>query len=83
MCTEVYKRLCMVFEETELLTFEDKLSTLRVHLLQANSAKSFGQYFDTYWINRNERWGYCYRIGLGINTNMYVEASTVFSNTNI
>ena len=57
-----------------MLTFEDNVATLRLHLLQANATKSFGQYFDTYWISRKEKWAYCYRAGLGINTNMYVEA---------
>ena len=71
---EVYKRLRVLLEETHILTFEDNLNTFRTHLLQANSTKRFGQYFDTYWIPRKEKWAYCYRTGLGINTNMYVEA---------
>lgn len=74
LSSQVYKRLRIVLEDTHELRFEDNLASLRLHLLQANSTRSFGQYFDTYWLRRKEKWAYCYRVGLGINTNMYVEA---------
>jgi hypothetical protein len=34
----------------------------------------FCQYFQNEWLGREEWWAYCYRTGLGINTNMMVEA---------
>lgn len=33
----------------------------------------FGQYFNDHYVNRPQCWAYCYRSGLGINTNMYLE----------
>ena len=33
----------------------------------------FGWYFTKEYLNRKEEWAYCYRIGLGINTNMKLE----------
>ena len=27
-----------------------------------------------YWVNNKREWGYCFRVGDGINTNMFVEA---------
>lgn len=71
---EVYKRVRIVLEESNKIVFEDRLKTLETHLSQANSTRSFSEYFKTYWVTYKERWGYCYRVGYGINTNMYVEA---------
>jgi hypothetical protein len=34
----------------------------------------FGEYFKDRYANVTERWSFCYRIGLGLNTNMYLEA---------
>ena len=31
-------------------------------------------WYVLHWINRKEKWAYCYRVGLGINTNIYVKA---------
>ena len=36
--------------------------------------KSFAEYFRKEWLNKKEKWGYAYRVGLGINTNMYCES---------
>ena len=43
-------------------------------LIESDITKEFGQYFLQHWTLRKESWAYCYRVGLGINTNMFCEA---------
>ncbi len=43
-------------------------------LRSADGTQDFAEYFDKFWVQHKESWGYCYRVGEGINTNMFVEA---------
>ena len=36
--------------------------------------KDFYKYFQKEWVPNKTKWGYCYRVALKINTNMFVEA---------
>ena len=53
--------------------FDDYLSTL-CERLNNSIVNDFANYFDRYWVPCKEKWGYYYRVGLGINTNMFCEA---------
>ena len=35
---------------------------------------SFSEFFKKEWLPKQSQWGYCYRVSLGINTNMFCEA---------
>ena len=69
---EIYKMLRTVLQETTVTTFQDYFSQL-LERLPALSPE-FSQYFGQEWPGKKEWWAYCYRAGLGINTNMAVEA---------
>ncbi|GFU91904.1 uncharacterized protein TNCV_3192881 [Trichonephila clavipes] len=43
-------------------------------LLNDPDTSEFGKYFQQNYAQRPEKWAYCYRKGLGINTNMYFES---------
>ncbi|GFT90304.1 uncharacterized protein TNCV_702081 [Trichonephila clavipes] len=43
-------------------------------LLNDPDTSEFGKYFQQNYAQRPEKWAYCYRKGLGINTNMYLES---------
>lgn len=38
------------------------------------NATNFIKYLETYYENKMHQWAACYRVGLGINTNMYLES---------
>ena len=40
----------------------------------SSSTTSFSKYFKKEWLPKKSQWGYCYRVSLGINTNMFCEA---------
>ncbi|XP_065682353.1 uncharacterized protein LOC136095554 [Hydra vulgaris] len=69
----VYKMLRTVLEETNEILFQDKLSSL-IDRLESHATREFKAYFLKYWICVTKSWAYCYRVGEGINTNMFVEA---------
>lgn len=70
----VYKSLRVLLEITLNEEFENGLNELLNSLLCDKDTYEFGKYFEKHYYNRPECWAYCYRIGLGINTNMYLEA---------
>jgi hypothetical protein len=41
---------------------------------EVDNASEFLKYFKHDWVPRRRNWAYYYRAGLGINTNMFVEA---------
>ena len=43
-------------------------------LLADKDTEAFGSYFVQHYSKRSEVWAYCYRLRLGINTNMYLES---------
>uniref|UniRef100_A0A6P7GTZ2 Uncharacterized protein LOC114346431 n=1 Tax=Diabrotica virgifera virgifera TaxID=50390 RepID=A0A6P7GTZ2_DIAVI len=74
MKAKVYKYLRLLLQSTDPADFEDMLNFVLSELLACEDTAAFGQYFQTYYAGRCNLWAYCYRKGLGINTNMYLEA---------
>ena len=66
--------LRVALEQTDKNKFQHYLDDLVLHLRASQGTKKFADYFETFWVPCKEQWAYCYRIGDGINTNMYVEA---------
>jgi hypothetical protein len=71
---EVYKMLRMVLEQTNTSLFQDCVDALLLDLSSDKKKKDFRDYFKQEWLPNKEHWAFCYRLGLGINTNMFVEA---------
>ena len=71
---EIYKMLRTVLEQTDESLFQDCLSGLLDQLSQDARGQAFRAYFVKDCVTRKEHWAYCYRKGMGINTNMFVEA---------
>ena len=72
--SEVYRYLRTVLEQTDRNVFEGYLSELLIRLQMLSSTTSFSEYFKKEWLPKKAQWGYCYRVSLGINTNMFCEA---------
>ena len=71
---EIYKMLRTVLEQADESLFQDCLSGLLDQLSQDARGQAFRAYFVKDCVTRKEHWAYCYRKGMGINTNMFVEA---------
>ena len=71
---ELYLKLKTIQQITSENLFESTLQTFVDQTLSADITKSFGEYLAKNWINNKREWGYCFRAGDGINTNMFVEA---------
>lgn len=71
---KVYKHLRVLMESLNQIEFEELLQYIINELLASDATKDFGEYFLQYYAQRAQLWAYCYRVGLGINTNMYMEA---------
>ncbi|XP_050507538.1 uncharacterized protein LOC126885154 [Diabrotica virgifera virgifera] len=70
----VYKCLRMVMESTDVNKFHMLLNSVLHELLSDDVTRLFGEYFQEYYSHRPQLWAYCYRKGVGINTNMYLES---------
>ena len=71
---QAYKYLIAVRDQTDQATFESMLHDT-MHKFQLSSmTQSFAVYFQKEWLNKRQSWGYAYRVGLGINTNMFCES---------
>lgn len=71
---ELYKLLRIVLQQTEETVFENCLQALMQRLKSGSKCQQFHDYFTKEWVPKKSQWAYCYRRGLQINTNMYVEA---------
>ena len=71
---EVYSYLRTVLEQTNPDKFQQYLSEIQKRLDSSAVTSSFGEYFRKEWGDNSHKWGYAYRVSLGINTNMYCEA---------
>ena len=72
VAAEIYKMLRTFLQQTKVTSFQDCLSQFLERL--PSLSLEFSQYFRNEWLGREESWAYCYRKGMGINTNMIVEA---------
>ncbi|GFW48622.1 MULE domain-containing protein [Trichonephila clavipes] len=68
------KALKAVKDELCLETFSNLMKQFIEDLLNDPDTSEFGKYFQQNYAQRPEKWVYCYRKGLGINTNMYLES---------
>ncbi len=72
--SEVYKMFRTVLEQTDETLFDDCLRGFLNRLTLSTKLAPFKKYFEKEWAPRKQQWAYCFRVGLGINTNMFVEA---------
>jgi len=70
----VYKTLRILLQTTSIEEFKNNLQNVIRDLKQDKDTYTFGVYFEKYYSKRPECWAYCYRLRLGINTNMYLES---------
>ena len=68
------KKKSEIFQKRLITTNDVNLNALVIHLRNSSTTRSFGEYLDKHWVTKKAMWGYCFRTGDGINTNMYVEA---------
>ncbi|GFS78345.1 MULE domain-containing protein [Trichonephila clavipes] len=68
----VNKALKAVKDELCLETFSNLMKQFIEDLLNDPDTSEIGKYFQQNYAQRPEKWAYCYRKGLGINTNMYL-----------
>ena len=71
---EIYKMLRTVLEQVDEKLFDDYLSSFIDRLESSTLTEKFAAYFKSYWVDRKQCWGFCYRVGDSINTNMFCES---------
>lgn len=71
---EVYKGCRTLLELGNTNSFYQYLPNFLKLLNEDPDCRSFGNYFRRYYAERPEKWAYSFRRGLGLNTNMYLEA---------
>ena len=62
-----------VMQCTNEAEFDEKLENF-LSRLDGKETKSFKKYFVRTYLHTRRQWGYCYRVGDCINTNMFVES---------
>ena len=72
VAAEIYKMLRTVLQETDQVLFQEYYHQLINRL--PSLSQDFYEYFQGEWSNKIQMWAYCFRLGMGINTNMIVEA---------
>ena len=72
MAEDIYKILRTVMQTTTVPELKTLLCKLEACLPSIST--EFSTYFEREWLRKKEMWAYCYHVGLGINTNMTVEA---------
>jgi hypothetical protein len=70
----VYKGCRVLLEEQDTEEFHVLLNGFLFMCDNDPETKEFGDYFKKYYSTRVEKWAFCYRLRLGLNTNMYLEA---------
>ena len=71
---QVYEKLHYLRDITDENVFDQYLSDFRNSLSLSGLYKSFADYFEKQWVKSKKHWAYCFRKGIGVNTNMHVEA---------
>ncbi|XP_069582362.1 uncharacterized protein [Ranitomeya imitator] len=69
-----YKVLHLLQKECNETSFLQKLQLFLQELGEDEDTQEFARYFRAVYAKRPETWAYCYRKGLRINTNMYLES---------
>ncbi|XP_069695882.1 uncharacterized protein [Periplaneta americana] len=70
----VYKAAKTIRDELCEETFSKLLEGFVCDLFSDEDTVEFGKYILQHYASRTERWAYCYRKHLGINTNMHLES---------
>lgn len=68
---EIKADLKSILTEVDLITFKTKMASF-INKYEKDE-ELFVNYFRNTYEERAEKWAYCYRLGLGINTNMKLE----------
>lgn len=71
---EVYKACRTLMEMMDKDAFHQSLEGFLQMCKEDPETKDFGEYFASHYANRPEKWAFCYRKGLFLNTNMFLEA---------
>ena len=71
---EMYRLFRTVLEQTNESLFDECRRALLHRLSLSYKTAAFHKYCGRDWVHRKHQWAYCFRSGLGINTNMFVEA---------
>ena len=79
---EVREKMTKIMKTPDELEFKVEFERYLEQLLASKSTVEFGRYIATYYKNRTQAWAYCYRKGLGINTNMHLEAMHKYEHSN-
>nr|XP_047133867.1 uncharacterized protein LOC124812015 isoform X2 [Hydra vulgaris] len=74
MEADIYKQIRFVLQLSDKNLFDDYLNSLMGYLQSSVLTQMFAEYFEKYWVNNKHIWAFCYRMGHGINTNMYMES---------
>jgi hypothetical protein len=72
--SEIYKMLRTILEQPDEKSFDEHLNIFTSKISEVDNAAEFLKYFNHDWVPRRRNWAYYHRAGLGINTNMFVEA---------
>lgn len=72
--SEVYKACRTLMECFDPEIFQSSLDAFLLMCEGDAETKEFGIYFEKHYARRPEKWAFCFRIGLFLNTNMYLEA---------
>lgn len=72
--SEVYKACRLLMECLDKEAFHTSLDAFLQMCEEDPDTQNFGKYFEKYYACRPEKWAFTYRIGLALNTNMYLEA---------
>ncbi|KAK5648070.1 hypothetical protein RI129_002962 [Pyrocoelia pectoralis] len=70
----IFNTLKVLQTEIDLTKFSAGLENMVRDLENDPDTSEFGQYLVNTYVARAEKWAYCFRQYLGINTNMYLEA---------
>ncbi|XP_069676181.1 uncharacterized protein [Periplaneta americana] len=70
----VWKTLKVLQKEVDQNSFNLSVSNILRDLLEDVETAKFGDYFRKTYCNRIEKWAYCHRQYIGINTDMYLES---------
>ena len=72
--SEIYKMLRTILGQPNEKSFHEHLNIFTSKIGSVDNAEEFLNYFKHDWLPRRQNWAYYHRAGLGINTNMFVEA---------
>ena len=70
----IYKMLRTILEQPDVSSFNEHVTVMTEKISKMDGVAEFLRYFEHDWLPKKLHWAYFHRAGLGINTNMFVEA---------